>query len=78
MCDKLPDFVQQKGKLFSSAVLGSLGEKDPLVVGPVWEAALMIIAKTEVGGATGADLIIYFDVVINLPFFHLCRCGTPM
>ncbi len=48
MCHKLPEFVQLKGKLLCSAVLGSLGESDPQVVGAVWEAALMILAKTEV------------------------------
>jgi len=50
LCLKVPELVQGKARLFCSSVLGSLGERDPIVVGPVWEAALMIVAKTEVGG----------------------------
>jgi hypothetical protein len=53
LCQRDPGFVQSKGKLFSTTVLGSLAESDPTVVGPLWEAAIMIVAKTEVGVVRG-------------------------
>ena len=36
------------GKLYSTSVLGSLGETEPTVVGKLWDAAIMIVFKTEV------------------------------
>ena len=50
LCAKEPNFLQAKGKLCSSTVLSCLGEGDPVVVGPLWEAVIMIVAKTEVSG----------------------------
>ena len=48
VCLRDPDFVEAKGKLYSTSVLGSLGETEPTVVGKLWEAAIMIVSKTEV------------------------------
>ncbi len=48
LCQCQPEYFTSKGKLYCSTVLGSLGESEPIVVGPLWEAALMIVAKTEV------------------------------
>ena len=40
--------IQTKVKLYSTSVLGSLGETEPTVVGKLWEAAIMIVSKTQV------------------------------
>ena len=53
LCVKVPGYVQGKCKLCCSTVLSSLGESDPMVVGPLWEAVIMVIAKTEVRGGCG-------------------------
>ncbi len=53
LCQRDPAHVQSKGKLYCTAVLGALGESDPTVVGPLWEAAIMLVAKTEVGVTSG-------------------------
>ena len=44
VCLRDPDFVEAKGKLYSTSVLGSLGETESTVVGKLWEAAIMIVS----------------------------------
>ena len=68
VCLRDPDFVEAKGKLYSTSVLGSLGETEPTVVGKLWEAAIMIVSKTEVcnKGAwlcVGVALWVWFSVI---------------
>ena len=49
VCLRDPDFVEAKGKLYSTSVLGSLGETEPTVVGKHWEAAIMIVPWVGLG-----------------------------
>lgn len=48
LCDQIPLFASGNVKLLCSAVLGSLAEDNPVVIGPLWEACLLLITKTEV------------------------------
>ena len=50
LCERTPEFVGENMKVLCSAVLSSLGEDDPVVIGPLWEACLTLITKTEVRG----------------------------
>ena len=44
----MPEVVQSIAKQFCSTVLGSLGESEPVVIGPLWEAALLVVTHNEV------------------------------
>ena len=48
LCEQLPFFIIERAKLFCTTSLGSLSESDPVVVGPLWEAALMVIGRIRV------------------------------
>ena len=48
LCEQLPFFIKERPKLFCTTALGSLSESDPIVVGPLWEAALMVIGRVKV------------------------------
>jgi hypothetical protein len=41
LCQCCEDFVSSRGRQFCPLVLSSLGEKEPGVVGPLWEAVLL-------------------------------------
>lgn len=43
LCKHCGAFVSGHARLFCGVVLGSLGEKEPVVVGPLWEAALLVV-----------------------------------
>ena len=45
---QLPGFVGAQAGLLCPLVLGSLGESDPVVVGPLWEAILLTVTSSEV------------------------------
>ena len=48
VCEQLPQFATENVKILCSTVLGSLAEDDPVVIGSLWEACLLLITKTEV------------------------------
>ena len=48
LCEQLPFFIKDRAKVFCAAALGSLSDSDPVVVGALWEAALMVIGKVKV------------------------------
>ena len=45
---QLPEFIGTQAGLLCPLVLGSLGESDPVVVGPLWEAILLTVTTSEV------------------------------
>ena len=47
LCCHEPTFVTAHPKLLCPLVLSSLGESEPLVVGPLWEAVLLILSVIE-------------------------------
>ena len=48
LCKHCGAFVTSHARLFCGVVLGSLGEKEPVVVGPLWEAALLLVDLNHV------------------------------
>ena len=48
LCRHVPSFVCSCSKLFCPLVLGGLGEGEPVVVGPLWEAVLLVVTTVEV------------------------------
>ncbi len=50
VCLCTQDFVSSHGKLLYPTVLGSLGEGDPVVTRPLWEAVMLILSHDVVGG----------------------------
>ena len=68
---QLPGFVGAQAGLLCPLVLGSLGESDPVVVGPLWEAILLTVTSSEVLVAGG------FAVEGVLKWRGFCS-GTPL
>lgn len=48
LCKHCGVFVSSHARLFCGVVLGSLGEKEPVVVGPLWEGALLVVNLNHV------------------------------
>ena len=48
LCRQDPDWVVQRAGLLCPLALGRLGEGEPVVVGPLWEATLLVVAGNEV------------------------------
>ena len=48
VCVSLPSFVSGHPQLLCPLVLGALGEADPLPMGPLWEAAILLLSVLEV------------------------------
>ena len=48
VCEQTPQFAAENVKILCSTILGSLAEDDPIVIGPLWEACLLLITKIEV------------------------------
>ena len=57
LCKHSADFITSHARQFSTLVLCSLGEKDPGVVGPLWEAALLVINLIQVRGSATVECI---------------------
>lgn len=66
LCKQAPDFIRCRAKQFCSLVLSSLGESEPVVVGPLWEAALLVVTGNEVR-PTSTYVHMYIHV-------HACTC----
>ena len=48
ICVHLPFFVSGHPQVLCPLVLGALGEADPLPMGPLWEAAILLLSALEV------------------------------
>ena len=48
LCQQCEEFVGSQGRLFCPLVLSSLGEREPGVVGPLWEAAILTTSSCQV------------------------------
>ena len=57
LCSSQPWFVREHGRLLGAPVLGGLGEGDPTTIGPLWEAALLLLRTDQVPPSPSADAI---------------------
>ena len=48
LCRHVPWFTNAHPKLLCPLVLSSLGEGEPVVVGTLWEAVLLVVTNVEV------------------------------
>ena len=64
LCKHCGYFISSHARLFCSGVLCSLGEREPGVVGPLWDAALLTINLCQVSS------ILYYNQLMSIQYYY--------